>query len=110
MTRNFVQHKLADAETVLESLSVMPTAPYWRPPIGSHNATVRGWLADVGYTTTINWSRDMIGWDPKTTAAQIISRATVPTPPSGTIVLSHLGGFVTPDALPVIVRDRKSVV
>src|SRR5690606_13708665 len=62
MTRSFVQHELTDAETVLESLAGMPANPYWRPPFGSHNATVRGWLADVGYTKTVYWSRDTIDW------------------------------------------------
>lgn len=108
MTRSFVQHELTDAEPVLENLTGMPANPYWRPPFGSHNATVRGWLADVGYTKTVMWSRDTIDWDPDTTAAQIISRTTVPAPPAGTIVLSHLGGYATPDALPVIVSTLRA--
>ncbi|USQ81744.1 cell wall-binding repeat-containing protein [Ornithinimicrobium faecis] len=108
MTRSFVQHELTDAEPVLESLAGMQANPYWRPPFGSHNSTVRGWLADVGYTKTVMWSRDTIDWDPDTTAAQIISRTTLPAPPAGTIVLSHLGGYATPDALPVIVSSLRA--
>lgn len=108
MTRSFVQHELTGAEPVIERLAAMPANPYWRPPFGSHSSTVRGWLADVGYTKTVMWSRDTIDWDPKTTAAQIISRTTVPAPPSGTIVLSHLGGYATPEALPVIVSTLRA--
>ncbi|WP_114905564.1 cell wall-binding repeat-containing protein [Ornithinimicrobium murale] len=108
MTRSFVQHELTDAETVLEKLSGMPTNPYWRPPFGSHNSTVRGWLADVGYTKTVMWSRDTIDWHPDTTRAQIISRTTVPAPSAGTIVLAHLGGYQTGSALPEIVRTLRS--
>lgn len=108
MTKSFVQHELTDAEPVLESLAGMSANPYWRPPFGSHNATVRGWLADVGYTKTVYWSRDTIDWDPATTTAQIVSRATVPAPPAGTIVLSHLGGYNTPAALPTIVSTLRS--
>ena len=108
MTRSFVQHELTDAEIVLENLAGMPTNPYWRPPFGSHNATVRGWLAEVGYTKTVMWSRDTIDWHPDTTTAQIISRTTVPAPPAGTIVLAHLGGYRTPDALPTIVSTLRA--
>ncbi|WP_256841818.1 cell wall-binding repeat-containing protein [Ornithinimicrobium cryptoxanthini] len=108
MTRSFVQHELTDAESVLESLAGMPANPYWRPPFGSHNATVRGWVADVGYTKTIYWSRDTIDWDPATTTQQIINRTTVPAPPAGTIVLAHLGGYNTPAALPTIVSTLRS--
>ncbi|MCK0111737.1 cell wall-binding repeat-containing protein [Ornithinimicrobium sp. F0845] len=108
MTKSFVQSELTGAEGVLESLTGMPANPYWRPPYGAHNATVRGWLAEVGYTKTIYWSRDTIDWDPGTTAQQIINRTTVPAPPAGTIVLAHLGGYATPDALPVIVSTLRS--
>ncbi|QDO88447.1 polysaccharide deacetylase family protein [Ornithinimicrobium ciconiae] len=108
MTRSFVQHELTDAETVLEALTGMPASPYWRPPYGAHNATVRNWVAEVGYTKTIYWSRDTIDWDPNTTAAQIVSRTTVPAPPAGTIVLAHLGGYATPQALPTIVNTLRS--
>jgi len=108
MTKSFVQHELTDAESVLEGLAGMPTNPYWRPPYGSHSSTVRGWLAEVGYTKTIVWSRDTIDWDPATTAQQIINRTTVPAPPAGTIVLAHLGGYATPDALPTIVSTLRA--
>ena len=108
MTTSFIQHELTDAESVLEGLAGMPANPYWRPPFGSHNAFVRGVVADVGYTKTVMWSRDTIDWDPATTAAQIISRTTVPAPPAGTIVLSHLGGYATPEALPTIVSTLRS--
>lgn len=108
MTRTFVQNELTAAETVIEGLAGMPTNPYWRPPFGSHSATVRGWVADVGYTKTIMWSRDTIDWDPNTTTQQIINRTTVPAPPAGTIVLAHLGGYNTPAALPTIVSTLRA--
>lgn len=108
MTKSFIQSELADAETVLEGLAGMPANPYWRPPFGSHNGFVRDAVAGVGYTKTVMWTRDTIDWDPDTTAAQIISRTTVPAPPAGTIVLSHLGGYATPEALPVIVSTLRA--
>src|SRR4051812_22072056 len=37
----FVQSELRDAEAVIEGISGLHTIPYWRPPYGSVNATVR---------------------------------------------------------------------
>lgn len=103
MTDAFVRAELADAEPVLEQLSQMPVRPLWRPPYGSHDARVRTLAAGVGYPVTVMWGRDTIDWDPSTTTAQIVSRTTSPLPPSGTIVLAHLGGYRTGEALPQIV-------
>lgn len=108
MTKTFIKSELTSAEPVVESLAGMPANPYWRPPFGSHNAYLRGVVAEVGYTKTVMWSRDTIDWDPATTTQQIINRTTLPAPPAGTIVLSHLGGYKTPDALPTIVSTLRS--
>ncbi|WP_131104318.1 cell wall-binding repeat-containing protein [Ornithinimicrobium sufpigmenti] len=108
MTDAFVRAELADAEPVLEQLSQMPVEPLWRPPYGSHDARVRNLAAGAGYPVTVMWGRDTIDWDPATTTAQIVSRTTSPLPPSGTIVLAHLGGYKTGEALPQIVSILRS--
>ena len=104
MTSTFVRAELTDAETVLRNLTGLSTKPYWRPPYGSHNTFVRDNAAAVGYPITVMWNRDTIDWATSTTTAQIVSRTTSPLPPSGTIVLAHLGGFNTGAALPRIVE------
>ncbi len=108
MTGTFIRSELTSAEATLEELSDMQITPYWRPPYGSHNAFVREQAAAVGYTKTMMWSRDTIDWDPATTTTQIVSRATSPLPPSGTIVLAHLGGYRTGNALPQIVSTLRA--
>lgn len=104
MTQTFVRSELSSAEPVIERLSGTESRPYWRPPYGSHNTFVRDQAAAVGYPVTVMWTRDTIDWDPATTAAQIVSRTTSPLPPSGAIVLAHMGGYRTAEALPEIVR------
>jgi peptidoglycan-N-acetylglucosamine deacetylase len=104
MTSSFVRAELADAEAVLKNLTGLSTKPYWRPPYGSHNTFVRDNAAAVGFPVTVMWNRDTIDWATTTTEAQIISRTTSPLPPSGSIVLAHLGGFRTGAALDDIVR------
>lgn len=103
MTDAFIRSELTDARPVLEGLAMMPTEPIWRPPYGAQDARVRNLAASVGYPVTVMWARDTIDWDPATTTQQIISRTTSPLPPSGTIVLAHLGGYRTLDALPQII-------
>ncbi|HSP60856.1 MAG TPA: cell wall-binding repeat-containing protein, partial [Ornithinimicrobium sp.] len=104
MTSTFIRSELTTAESVLLRQTGMSTKPYWRPPYGSTNQWVQDQATAVGYPKTVMWARDTIDWDPATTTAQIVSRTTSPLPTSGSIVLAHLGGFRTPDALPEIIR------
>lgn len=104
MTSTFIRSELTTAESVLLRQTGLSTKPYWRPPYGSTNQFVQDQATAVGYPTTVMWARDTIDWDPATTTAQIVARTTSPLPPSGSIVLAHLGGFHTPDALPEIIR------
>lgn len=108
MTDSFIRSELTTATTVLKRLSGMPVEPIWRPPYGSQNTRVRGLAAQAGYPVTVMWARDTIDWDPGTTTAQIVSRATSPLPPSGAIVLAHLGGYRTGEALPQVVSILRS--
>ncbi|WP_193315115.1 cell wall-binding repeat-containing protein [Nostocoides sp. F2B08] len=109
LTTTFIRSEIAGAEPTLQSLSGgMPIRPYWRPPYGSYNTTVRSIAAGVGYTKTVMWSRDTIDWSTATTTEQIISRATSPLPASGTIILAHLGGYHTYEALPTIVSTLRA--
>ena len=108
MTSTFIRSELTTAESILRSESGgMPVRPYWRPPYGSYNTFVRNNAAAVGYTKTMMWNRDTIDWDTATTTAQIVSRATSPLPANGSIVLLHLGGYHTLDALPQIVQTLR---
>lgn len=108
MTSAFVRSEIVTAESTLKALSGMPIRPYWRPPYGSHNSTVRSIAAGAGFTKTVMWNRDTIDWSTATTTAQIVSRATAPLPPSGSIVLAHLGGYNTGAALPQIVTTLRN--
>lgn len=103
MTASFIRQELTQAEAALKAQTGLSTRPYWRPPYGSHDAFVRDQAASVGFPKTVMWARDTIDWDPATTTSQIVSRTTSPLPASGSIVLAHLGGYHTPEALPRII-------
>jgi peptidoglycan/xylan/chitin deacetylase (PgdA/CDA1 family) len=108
MTASFIRAELTGAESSLLRQTGLSTKPYWRPPYGSHNTFVREQATAVGYPITVMWARDTIDWDPDTTTAQIVARTTSPLPPSGAIVLAHLGGYRTPAALPQIVSTLRA--
>jgi peptidoglycan/xylan/chitin deacetylase (PgdA/CDA1 family) len=105
-TASQIQDELLDADTVFTDLVGLTGAPYWRPPYGAQNTTVRAAAAAIGYTKTIMWDIDTIDWklvaDGGPTAGSIITKV-VDNAGKGSIVLMHLGGYNTFDALPAMV-------
>lgn len=109
----FIKRELLDAAAVIKANSGMQPAPYWRPPYGTYNTFVRNAAASAGYTKTFLWSIDTIDWRPVSatptrgpTAAQIADKV-VANAANGSVVLMHVGGYNTFDALPsMIVRLR----
>ncbi|HEU5204070.1 MAG TPA: polysaccharide deacetylase family protein [Candidatus Limnocylindrales bacterium] len=110
-TASFIQAELRDADTVTNQLAGLKGVPYWRPPYGAHNAIVRAAAAAIGYTRTIMWDVDTIDWklvaDGGPTAGSMISKVTT-NARKGSIVLMHLGGYHTFDALPAMVSRLRA--
>jgi peptidoglycan/xylan/chitin deacetylase (PgdA/CDA1 family) len=108
---SFIQAELRDADTVTNQLTGLKGVPYWRPPYGAHNATVRAAAAAIGYTRTIMWDVDTIDWklvaDGGPTAGSMIAKVTT-NARKGSIVLMHLGGYNTFDALPAMVSRLRA--
>jgi peptidoglycan/xylan/chitin deacetylase (PgdA/CDA1 family) len=109
----FIKSELITAAAVIKANSGMQPSPYWRPPYGVYNTFVRNAAASAGYTKTVLWSIDTIDWRPVSatptpgpTAAQIADKV-LANAANGSVVLMHLGGFNTFDALPsMVVRLR----
>ncbi len=111
-TAAFIRKELTDAAAILKQYSGQDPVPYWRPPYGSINDAVRAAAASVGYTKTFMWDVDTIDWKPISdggpTAEQIASKV-ISRSVDGSIVLMHLGGYETLDALKIMVpglRER----
>jgi peptidoglycan/xylan/chitin deacetylase (PgdA/CDA1 family) len=111
-TADFIRKELTDSAAILTQYSLQQPVPYWRPPYGVMNQAVRDAAASVGYTKTFLWDVDTIDWKPIAdggpTAAQIATKV-VSNARDGSIVLMHLGGYETLDALTVMIpalRDR----
>jgi len=111
-TADFIRTELTDAAAILAQFSGQQPVPYWRPPYGAVNQAVRDAAASVGYTKTFMWDIDTIDWKPIAdggpTAPQIATKV-VSNARDGSIVLMHLGGYETLDALSIMIpglRDR----
>lgn len=111
-TADFIRTELNDAAAIIEQYSGQDPQPYWRAPYGSLNDAVRGAAASAGYSKTFGWDIDTIDWKPISDggpSAQQIATKVITNAQDGSVVLMHLGGYETLDALHLMVpglRDR----
>jgi peptidoglycan/xylan/chitin deacetylase (PgdA/CDA1 family) len=106
----FVTGELQDADAIIAGLAGRHTTPYWRPPYGAVDSTLVGVAAAAGYPYTIMWSTDTIDWrtvaNGGPTAAQIAAKV-IANRKAGAIVLMHLGGYHTRQALPAVIHGLR---
>jgi peptidoglycan/xylan/chitin deacetylase (PgdA/CDA1 family) len=102
----FVHGELQAADAILSGLAGRSSVPYWRPPYGAVDTTLVNVAAAAGYPYTMMWSTDTIDWRPIAdggpTASQIAAKV-IAGRRAGAIVLMHLGGYNTRNALAAMV-------
>jgi peptidoglycan-N-acetylglucosamine deacetylase len=106
-----VKKELTDGETAIAGYVGRSTKPFWRAPYGSYNATVLRWAAEAGYTKHFRWDVDTIDWKPISQGGPTATSMTlkvVNNARSGSVVLMHLGGYETLDALPGMIDGLRS--
>jgi peptidoglycan/xylan/chitin deacetylase (PgdA/CDA1 family) len=89
----------------------MPTQPFWRAPYAVSNLAVRTWAAEIGWTKHVKWDIDTIDWRRMADGgptAQSMTLKVVNNATSGSIVLMHLGGYQTLDALQSMIDGLRS--
>jgi peptidoglycan/xylan/chitin deacetylase (PgdA/CDA1 family) len=105
-TAAFIRKELTDAAAILKAATGQNPIPYWRPPYGSYNQVVLDAAASVGYTKTLLWDVDTIDWMPISQGgptAQQIANKVIGNAVNGSVVLMHLGGYETLDALKIMI-------
>lgn len=79
------------------------TKPWFRPPFGGYNDAVKAGVGAAGWSHLVMWDVDMIDWRPEAdggpTAADMVAKLRA-NGRGGSIVLMHLGGYNTLEALP----------
>jgi peptidoglycan-N-acetylglucosamine deacetylase len=105
-TAAFIRRELTDAAAILKAGTGQDPVPYWRPPYGVYNQAVLNAAASVGYTKTLLWDIDTVDWKPISDGgptAQQIANKVVDGAVNGSVVLMHLGGYETLEALKLMI-------
>jgi peptidoglycan/xylan/chitin deacetylase (PgdA/CDA1 family) len=104
LTRAQMASQLSQSESALLSICGT-TKPWFRPPYGGLDAEVRAGVGAAGWRYVVMWDIDTIDWRPVAdggpTAAGIEAKIRG-NALGGSIVLMHLGGWNTLEALPGI--------
>ena len=95
--------ELTATETAIHDLVGRTTRPYFRPPYGAWTYAVRVGVGAAGWSRIMMWDVDTIDWKPTSdggpTADDIVAKV-LGKAQGGSIVLMHLGGYHTLEALP----------
>jgi peptidoglycan/xylan/chitin deacetylase (PgdA/CDA1 family) len=106
-----MRSELRRAEESFARITSLSPRPYFRPPYGGQNAAVVSTVAAAGYPRVVMWDIDTIDWRPEAeggpTAAFMVKKV-LDNARGGSIVLMHLGGFNTYEALPAMVAGLKA--
>ena len=115
LSRSQMAQQLVATESALKPV-VGTTKPWFRPPFGGWNDDVRAGVGAAGWRYVVMWDIDTIDWRPVDngdgpagpTAAQIVAKVAT-NARGGSIVLMHLGGWNTLEALPGILEACSSL-
>ena len=114
LTAAEIRDELRRTETAIAAYCSQNPRPLFRPPNGGYDADVLAAVGAAGYAYTVTWDVDTIDWrpiandPPGPTADQIVAKV-LDRSQNGSIVLMHLGGYETLDALPRIVDGLHAV-
>jgi peptidoglycan/xylan/chitin deacetylase (PgdA/CDA1 family) len=96
-TANAFVQDMVKAEQAIQAATNKSPRPYFRFPYGSYNTSSLKAVGGAGYPLSIQWSLDTIDWQQPTTEI-IISRIEQGAS-NGDIILMHIGGVNTPEAV-----------
>lgn len=105
-----IADQLARTEAAVVDVTGRSTRPFFRPPYGAHDSRSRAAVGTAGWDYTVLWDVDTIDWRPVEdggpTAQDIVTKV-LSRAQGGSIVLMHLGGWNTLDALPDVVAGLR---
>lgn len=108
-----IRDELRRSEVAIAPYCTQDPRPFFRPPNGGYDAEVLAAVGAAGYRYTVTWDIDTIDWrplkndPPGPTADEIVAKVLAHAQ-GGSIVLMHLGGYETLEALPQIVEGLQA--
>lgn len=101
------RRQIERTEAVIAAIVGSPVKPYFRPPYGDYDDAMLTQLGQLGYTHSVMWTVDSLGWK-GLSAAEIAARCLDGTEP-GAILLFHVGAqSQDAAALPEIIRQLQA--
>ena len=88
-------------------LSGRSTRPYWRPPYGDIDERARSDAAAAGYTITVMWDVDTLGWN-HASADAIVERSLAKAAPNAIYVMHAGSASQDAAALPRIIEGLRA--
>ncbi|HET7676505.1 MAG TPA: polysaccharide deacetylase family protein [Candidatus Limnocylindrales bacterium] len=111
LTASQMTDEMRRTEAAFAAHSSLSAKPIFRPPYGGYDAETLATVGALGYSRTVLWDVDTIDWKPTSdggpTADDIVAKV-VSQAQGGSIVLLHLGGYHTLEALPRIVSELRA--
>lgn len=113
LTTAEIIEELERTEDAVAAYCSQALPPFFRPPSGGYDSAVLTAVGAGGYRYAVTWDVDTIDWrpivndPPGPTADQIVAKV-LANAQSGSIVLMHLGGYETFDALPRVVAGLQA--
>jgi len=105
LTATQMADQVNSCEAAIEPIAGQTLKPWFRPPYGAWTYAVRAAVGQAGYRYLVMWDVDTIDWratiDGGPTTTDIVAKITARAQ-GGSIVLMHLGGWHTLEALPGI--------
>lgn len=94
-------------EALIHTVAGATTKPYWRPPFGDYDAGVLRDVGAAGWSRTVLWTVDSMGWagaTPSEIKQRVLGKAA-----NGAIILMHVGSASRDvEALESIIRTLRS--
>lgn len=98
--------QLSRTEDIAKKIIGLGLKPYFRPPFGAYNDSVRGTLASQGYHL-LYWTLDSADWRPEMEVGDIVERVSTRTK-AGDIIVFHGYAEKTGKAIPLILPRLKA--
>lgn len=104
---NIFKQDILKAEQAIKNATGITPQPYFRFPYGSYNDAALKIVGEAGYPYSIQWTIDTIDW--KQPSVEVIVSRIQSGASNGDIILMHIGGINTPEAVDQVIPILKQM-